>query len=76
MDFMQMGDVALEREEVLAALPALFTFARQAVIAAFEPGDAEAEILRALLDECVVGAHRLALRERSRLAFPSDAQRR
>jgi hypothetical protein len=54
---------ALQREEMLAALPGLLTLARQ-VIASFEAGDPEIDGLKSLLDECVVSAHRLALRER------------
>ena len=56
-------NTAIGREETLAALPRLLSFARQVVITAFEPGDPEIDEFRALLDECVVGAHRIYLRE-------------
>ena len=52
----------------LEALPALLTVARQLVIASFEPGDPEADELRELVEACVVGAHRLRLRERLKAA--------
>jgi hypothetical protein len=39
---------------------------RRMVITSFEAGDAESDELRGLLDACVVGAHRLRLRERLR----------
>ena len=54
------------RAETLDALPALLTLARQAVVAAFEDGDPDSDELKTLLDACVVGAHRLKLRERLR----------
>jgi hypothetical protein len=71
MEFLPASDVVLQRDEMLAALPALLSFARQAVIATFEPGDDEAYALRVLLDECLVGAHRLALREQLCMAAPT-----
>ncbi|HEY3799750.1 MAG TPA: hypothetical protein VGL58_15475 [Caulobacteraceae bacterium] len=52
-----------QRAEVLDALPALLTLARHAVIATFAAGDPESDELRGLLEACVVGAHRLRLRE-------------
>jgi len=59
-------DPGIVRVETLDALPALLTLARQAVVAAFEDGDPDSEELKSLLDACVVGAHRLKLRERLR----------
>lgn len=56
-------DASFSRHETLAALPSLLALARQVVVAAFNPGDPEIVALRALLDECVVGAHRVCLRE-------------
>jgi hypothetical protein len=58
--------------ETLEALPALLTLARQAVTAAFQAGDAESEELKSLLDACVVGAHRLKLREQLRSGEACD----
>jgi hypothetical protein len=57
---------ALDRAETLEALPAVLTVLRRLVMTAFEPGDPESEELRSLLDACVVGAHRLRLREQLR----------
>ena len=54
----------VHRDEGLAVLPDLLSLARRAMVTAFEPGDAEADALRSLLEECVVGAHRLRLREK------------
>lgn len=54
------------RAETLEALPAVLTVLRRLVISAFEPGDPESDELRTLLDACVVGAHRLRLREQLR----------
>jgi hypothetical protein len=54
----------VRREETLAALPGLLSLARQVIITSFQPGDPESDALKALLDECVVGAHRIYLRER------------
>ncbi|MFI4933142.1 MAG: hypothetical protein ACHP7N_00830 [Caulobacterales bacterium] len=59
----------LDRAETLEALPALLTLARQAVIA-FAADDPECDELRRLLDACVVGAHRLRLREQMRADAP------
>lgn len=56
------------RNDALEALPELLALARQAAIAVLEPDDQEALELRRLLDACVVGAHRLRLREQLRLA--------
>ena len=56
----------LARVETLEALPAMFTLARQALAAAFEADDPESRELRHLLDACVIGAHRLRLREQLR----------
>jgi hypothetical protein len=56
----------LDRAETLAALPSVFTALRRLVMSSFEPGDPESDELRRLLDACVVGAHRLKLREELR----------
>jgi hypothetical protein len=56
----------IDRAEALAALPSLFAVLRRLVISSFEPGDPESDELRGLLDACVVGAHRLKLREELR----------
>ena len=40
--------------------------------AAFQAGDAESEELKSLLDACVVGAHRLKLREQLRSGEACD----
>ncbi len=60
------SDAAPGHKKMLAPLPGLLSYAREVVISAFEPGDPEADALRALLEECVIGAHRLVLRERTR----------
>jgi hypothetical protein len=52
------------RDDTLAGLPNLLSFARQVLIAKFPSGDVEADALRAQIEACVVDAHRLALRER------------
>ena len=57
---------AAARSEALDALPAMLAMLRRVVIASFEAGDPESDELRGLLDACVVGAHRLRLRERLR----------
>ncbi|HWE98773.1 MAG TPA: hypothetical protein VG248_03150 [Caulobacteraceae bacterium] len=54
------------RAEALDAIPAMLTVLRRMVITAFEAGDPESDELRRLLDACVVGAHRLRLREQMR----------
>ena len=56
----------LARAEALDAIPPLLTMLRRMVITAFERGDPESDELRQLLDACVVGAHRLRLREQMR----------
>jgi hypothetical protein len=58
--------LALQRRETLDALPATLTMLRRLVITSFEPGDPDSDELRSLLEACVVGAHRLRLRERLR----------
>ncbi|HVN01754.1 MAG TPA: hypothetical protein VMT68_16235 [Caulobacteraceae bacterium] len=62
---------ALVRRETLEALPATLTMLRRLFVSSFEAGDPETDELRSLLDACVVGAHRLRLREqlRSREAY-------
>ena len=57
------AEASFSRHETLAALPSLLALARQVVVAAFNPGDPEIVALKALLEECVVGAHRVCLRE-------------
>ena len=57
---------ALERAEAMDAIPAMLTVLRRLVITAFDAGDPESDELRTLLDACVVGAHRLRLREQMR----------
>ena len=57
---------ALGRAEILEALPAVLTVLRRLVTTAFAPGDPDSDELRSLLSACVVGAHRLRLRERLR----------
>jgi hypothetical protein len=54
------------RAETLEALPAVLTVLRRLMLTVFEPGDPESEELRNHLDACVVGAHRLRLREQMR----------
>jgi hypothetical protein len=56
----------LDRAETLEALPAVLTVLRRLVTTAFEPGDPESDELRSLLDACLIGAHRLRLREQLR----------
>lgn len=57
----------IDRGATLAALPGLLSLARQVVVATLEPGDPETDALREMLEECVVGAHRICLREQIRL---------
>jgi hypothetical protein len=57
---------ALARRETLDALPGTLAMLRRLVVTAFEPGDPECDELQCLLEACVVGAHRLRLRERLR----------
>lgn len=62
------GDSApIDRGATLAALPGLLSLARQVVVATLEPGDPETEALREMLEECVVGGHRICLREQIRM---------
>lgn len=62
------GDTApIDRGATLAALPGLLSLARQVVVTTLEPGDPETDALRVMLEECVVGAHRICLREQIRL---------
>jgi hypothetical protein len=63
----------VKRVETIEALPAILILARQAVVSAFDPGDPDCQELKNLLDACVVGAHRLRLREKLRADEPSDA---
>ena len=57
---------ALARAETLDAIPAMLTVLRRMLITAFEAEDPESDELRRLLEACVVGAHRLRLREQMR----------
>jgi len=59
-------DGALDRDATLAALPGLLALARQVVVTALDAGDPETAVLRQLLEECVIGAHRICLREQLR----------
>jgi hypothetical protein len=59
-----MGE--MDRDATLAALPGLLALARQVVVTALDAGDPETAALRELLEECVVGAHRICLREQLR----------
>ena len=54
------------RLDGLDALPALLTLARHLVCSGFETGDPEGDELKDLIEACVIGAHRLRLRERLR----------
>jgi hypothetical protein len=67
------NDDGIDRGETLAALPSLLALARQVVVAACDPRDPEIAALRALLEECVVGAHRVCLREQLRASDPAEA---
>jgi hypothetical protein len=58
--------LSLSRAETLDALPAMLTLLRRLVVSSFEAGDPESDELQGLLEACVVGAHRLRLRERLR----------
>jgi hypothetical protein len=62
----------VKRVETIEALPAILILARQAVAAAFDPADPDCEELTNLLDACMVGAHRLRLREKLRADERSD----
>jgi hypothetical protein len=57
---------ALERHETLDALPAMLTVLRRLVATSFEADDPDSDELKRLLEACVVGAHRLRLREQLR----------
>lgn len=57
---------ALTRTETLEALPAMLTMLRRLVMTSFEAGDPDGDELKQLLEACVVGAHRLRLREQLR----------
>ena len=59
----QLDCAELRRQATLAALPGLLSLARQVIVTSFQPGDPETDVLKAMLDECVVGAHRIYLRE-------------
>lgn len=48
----------------LADVPPLLERAREILVASGAGGDADAEVLLAALEECVVAAHRLLLRRR------------
>lgn len=50
----------------LETLPALLTLAHEVVVTSLEAGDPEGDELKSLLEACVIGAHRLRLRERLR----------
>ncbi|HWA64003.1 MAG TPA: hypothetical protein VG939_21705 [Caulobacteraceae bacterium] len=63
-----LGETPFNRDETLAALPSLLSLARQVIVTAFDPGDPEVDALRALIEECVVGVHRVCLREQLRAA--------
>ena len=56
----------LARDEALRVLPSLLSVIRWQVMASFEAGDPEGDELKRLLEACVVGAHRLNLREQIR----------
>jgi hypothetical protein len=62
----ELGPEALERHEMLDALPAMLTMLRRFVTKSFGPDDPESDELKKLLEACVVGAHRLRLREQLR----------
>jgi hypothetical protein len=57
---------ALVRRETLDALPATLTMLRRLVVTTFEGDDPESDELKRLLEACVVGAHRLRIREQLR----------
>ena len=61
------GDCAgAARTEALDALPSVLTMARRMVVTLARSGDPETAELKRLLEACVVGAHRLRLREHYR----------
>ena len=54
------------RRETLDALPATLTMLRRLVVTTFDASDPEIDDLKRMLEACVVGAHRLRLREQMR----------
>jgi hypothetical protein len=54
------------RRENLDALPATLTMLRRLVVTTFDANDPEVDDLKRMLEACVVGAHRLRLREQMR----------
>ena len=62
---MRRGDctAAVARTETLDALPAVLTMARRMVATLVPSEDPETAELKRLLEACVVGAHRLRLKE-------------
>ena len=56
----------LVRDEALRVLPSLLSVIRWQLMESFEAGDPESDELKRLLEACVVGAHRLNLREQIR----------
>jgi hypothetical protein len=54
------------RREALDALPATLTMLRRLVVTTFDASDPEIDELKRMLEACVVGAHRLRLREQMR----------
>ena len=54
------------RRETLDALPATLTMLRRLVVTTFDASDPEIDELKQMLEACVVGAHRLRLREQMR----------
>jgi hypothetical protein len=54
------------RRETLDALPATLTMLRRLVVTTFDATDPEIDELKCMLEACVVGAHRLRLREQMR----------
>ena len=54
------------RRETLDALPATLTMLRRLVVTTFDASDPEIDELKRMLEACVVGAHRLRLREQMR----------
>jgi hypothetical protein len=54
------------RRETLDSLPATLTMLRRLVVTTFDASDPEIDELKRMLEACVVGAHRLRLREQMR----------
>ena len=54
------------RRETLDAWPATLTMLRRLVVTTFDASDPEIDELKQMLEACVVGAHRLRLREQMR----------